>query len=201
MLGSVNSFIDSWLPGVIQPFDFRLENYLPVMIVHFLWVSFMYKLDRGYFARVLVSTDSTRFFSVLGAPLGALLGVVLMFAPALFIVPIIAGGLFLAVAYSLHAVALPKFGLASKNSRELAVKIWFNMAISIGSTLICFTLLVPDLPHVGGHFKLIVILFFAACYAWYWYAMQPRQGSQEGWSTLLIYYDRTKSDRQNLQSA
>lgn len=201
MLAPVNAAIDAVLPGAIQTFDFRLEYYLPIMIVHFLWVSFMYKLDRGYFARVLSASDKTRAFSVLGAPLGALLGVLLMFAPSLFIVPIIAGGVFLATAYSLHAISLPKSGLASKNARELAVKIWFNMAVSIGSTLICVTLLVTDLPHVDGYFKLMVILFFTACFGWYWYAMQPRQGSQEGWSTLLLYFDRATTDRRAPPSA
>jgi hypothetical protein len=60
------------------------------------WLSFIYKLDRGYFAHVLAACPVAPRIAKMIPVLGAALGITMSFSPALMVVPIAVGGLFMA---------------------------------------------------------------------------------------------------------
>lgn len=182
----INSLLEWLLPGAVQPFDFRWEFYLPIIVVQILWVTFMYYLDRGYFSYVLEKRKLRHVASSI-APLGGLFGCGLIFAPALFPIPITIGGIGLSILYYYHARSLR--GGAQKNSKELGGKTLSNMVLSLGLSFVLYVLLAKGQPsHLQS---LFTIWLFSAAFIWYWLAMLPRQGSQEGWSTLLSIFDRS----------
>lgn len=191
LMAPINQLVDYVVPGSIQPYGFKWEYYIPIITTQYLWVTFMYRLDRGYFSYVF--NDGPFFLRSLArwaAPLGGLFGCLLCFAPALFIVPIIIGGSALALTYWLHARSGRISGIAVDNSLELAGKTASNMLFSCGLTVILYIILVFVTGGEVGWISLAVIWFFSAAFIWYWFMMMGRQGSQEGWSTLLAIHER-----------
>lgn len=196
LMEPVNLVWSQLVPNSVETFEFSFWHYLPILVVHFLWVSFMYKLDRGYFARVCGEGVSlTRIFSAFGAPLGAVLGVLVMFTPSLFIIPIIAGGVFLALAYLSHTVNDGLLEAARANAIDLSWKSGLNMIVAIAVTVATYAFLTDDVFGTSSLADLVTIWVLCLGFWYYWIAMQARQGSQEGWSTLLLLFDRSRQLR------
>jgi hypothetical protein len=188
LLSPVNRGLDWLIPGVVQSFDFRWEYYVPIYMTQLLWVTFMYYLDRGYFQ---YSLRRGKMLAAANAPLGGLVGCLVAFAPSLFLVPIIVGGIGLSLLYLFHAKLQSTRNAVRKNSLELAGKTAFNMLLTVGCTVILYFFLASGKQLSPDGQSLFVIWFFSAGFFWYWYAMSSRQGSQEGWSTLLAISDRS----------
>jgi len=158
--------------------------YAPKMFAQFLWVTFMYNFYENFFRDYLGGGKTwTRRIAISAAPIGAILGGITAFSPALFLIPIAAGGAMLAATYVMSARKGYLDGLASQMASELGYKTGGNMLFSVGLTGILMVLYFY--PGTQTYAELVSI-FIAASFIYFYFLMKPRQNSAEGWGEFIV---------------
>jgi hypothetical protein len=190
-LGPVNSLLDRYLPGVVSPFGFDAWYFLPIAFTQYVWVLFMYGLDRGFFRYVTVAEGRPVMGWILHlvGPLGAALGLTLSFAPSLFIIPIVVPALILAACYLILWRKHTGGRLIGDYFFSLGATTIGNMVIAM---LVCMGLTELLLLRVGGDKDIVgfVNLLLVCASFWYFaYVMYGLQGSLHGRAALLTIYD------------
>lgn len=186
----VNDWLDSKLPDVVIS-NPRLSNvfFLPTAFTQYIWVIFMYGMNKGFFCYLYKTGEIKYSYYLLqiAGPLGALCGLFLSFAPALFIVPIAIPGLILSGVYlylwcrSSGNTAIYKYFL------ELGLTTFVNMIIAL---LGCFLLVPAVKDQVGAQIGNVLIIYFVCIlFCWFAYQMRGRQGSELGRNGMLALYD------------
>jgi hypothetical protein len=190
-LAPFNAILEKYLPGVVNPFGFETWYFFPIAFTQYIWVLFIYGLDRGFF-RYVTQLEGRRFMGWiihLIGPLGAALGFLLSFAPSLFILTIVIPALFLAIAYLLLWGQHKGGRLIGSYFLSLGGATIANMMISLivcaGLTEILVLRLGSGQDVAGFGYLLLV----CAAFLYFAYAMYGLQGSLHGRAAMLTIYD------------
>lgn len=190
-LAPVNSALEQCIPGVVNPFGFEGWYFLPIAFTQYVWVLFMYGLDRGFFRYVTMAEGRPfmRWIIHLIGPLGAAMGFTLSFAPSLFIIPIVVPALILAACYLILWWSHTGGRLIGDYLLSLGSATVGNMMIA---TLVCVGL--TELLILRGRSDKDIIgfvdLILVCASFWYVaYAMYGLQGSLHGRAAMLTIYD------------
>jgi ABC-type dipeptide/oligopeptide/nickel transport system ATPase component len=191
VLAPVNHYLNHLIPDiVVAPQDSNVFFVL-IAFTQYIWVIFIYGLNKGFFYylhKVGELNGFTYFALQIAGPAGALMGFILSFAPALFIIPIAVPGLGLALVY---------LCLYRRRDRETAIYKMFwefgittvgNMIIAFGA---CYLLYKTVRHHSGDGYasNVLVIYFVCALFLYFAYHMRHRQGSEIGRNGMLAMYD------------
>lgn len=164
--------------------------YLPIFIMHIVWVTYIYVVDRNHIQKVSKSTV-IKFVSATMPLVGAILGVLLAFSPLVHIVPVAAVG-------TIYAIILILISFEHREAKAFSSTTWqrgtlslFNM-IFLGVLTIILWLLQSD-PALTWLDTKLGSIFLAGtsqelrldAYRWIWLQMTV---------LFLIYYWSTLRD-------
>ena len=190
-LEPVNRVVEAAIPGSLSqnPADWWL--FIPIAFTQYIWVLFMYGLDRGFFKYVTVveRRPLMRFLLHMAGPLGALLGFLLSFFPSLFVIPIALPGVLLSVSYAALSMSQVKDKLVHKYFTELSIGTAVNMIIAF---VVCYGLTElyilrnAKAAQFENSVSIVLVCILFCCFA---FQMRGRQGSQFGRSAMLAVYD------------
>ena len=185
----VNSTLDNWLPGIVFPASESNYFFAPIALTQYIWVMVVYGLNRGFFFYIW-EYESNGVMSIILriiGPFGAFLGLLLSYAPGLFIIPIGIPGLILGVSYVLIAT---RANLPTAIYRYLNVLGWAtigNMVIAAGVTYLLIDVMRNFSPARAMELGLVNLLT-CALFCYFAYQMRWRQGTNLGRSRMLAMY-------------
>lgn len=187
----------------------QMKWYYPVVyIMDSAWVSFIYKLDRGYFQHVLHERRCLAYFSRALPILGVFLGVATRFTPVFILVPLLVVGLIMA--YLLIRVKIPHWGWRTFWNMIFAAFLipihWFMVtdvtvykaarhAIDITLQYYPSTYLTPITGIIFDALtvKNITFLLTGGSLLWFLIHIRPEQQSEVSHAARLAAYDAKRS--------
>lgn len=193
----VNSFsvyIPSWVLEFGGDVDIKSATYMffPITFTLYMWILFMYGLDRGYFfylhRRQAISGWAYAMVYVAG-PIGIIIGFVSSFAPAIFPLGVVVPGLFIAIAYCNAALRDGnKKSLHHKYTFTFSWQIVLNMLISVFAVYLVSRVLRENSFDDSQWESRAIIFGIAILFSAFAYAMHERQGSETGrWVLLTVH--------------
>lgn len=190
LLEPIISIFNLFRPGILYPPEIATAHFYPIAFTQYLWVIFIYGLNRGFFFYLYKKGDiniAYHFLSIIG-PVGALLGLIFSYTPALFILAIAIPGLCLSFVYFYIYVKSNSRANIYQYIWKLSYATALNMLISIAvSYLLTFALISENDSQVVG--QLFNTYFVCALFCYFAYEMRTRQGSEHGRNGMLSQYD------------
>jgi hypothetical protein len=209
---SLHNFWSAWLSRyvLVDQCSSMKWYYPPIYGVDCAWVSFIYKLDRGYFHHVFVEHKLAerllRGASTSIAVIGSMLGILLSFVPALATVPITVGGIMMAALLIIIWMREDKQTLFAKRTFLWGLRIGLNMLFTGLLVLLLWFMVTPDQPYAEARAamdhalplapaitaKNLTFWITALFLFWFWVHVQPEQQSEVSIATQLASRDAVR---------
>jgi len=204
ILRPINLFLGQLVPGAVYSVDVATAHFIPIAFTQYLWVLFMFGMDRGFFFYIYKHGELNKvlYFTlhIMGF-CGAVMGILLSFTPPLFILSIAIPGLMIAFTYLVLA-----FGAKGNDATifryyyELCVTTFLNMTICFATLFAMIKLMDARLGNF--QFDMTIVVSVCMLFVYFNYQMRGRQGSRLGRVSMMAIYDagRNRPDRTSLQS-
>lgn len=188
----------------------NLRWYYPlVYIMDCLWVSFIYKLDRGYFAYVLANRPSLRIVAECLPIIGIVLGIAMSFTPILTLVPLISVGILMALLLLLLGSHYDRDTIFSKANRAWGVRTLSNMLFCLLLILLHWFMVTNGPQYVAIRLTWdsalhrifpsfvtapnLAFWFTGVFFVWFLFHIRPEQQNILSLATRLAEFDAVSS--------
>jgi DNA polymerase III delta prime subunit len=193
--------------------DVVMRYYLPLYLLHVVWLMFIYHVDRDYLRRVLTSGILRRVSACMPI-IGAGLAIVLSQSPALFVIPIVSVGLMMGVLLAFGTADGSGGGRDANERRQWGVRTILNMLIVSSLTVVTALVFWTDKEaqrfwnHVGSTIggvagmpgldggDVAYIWMYVVCLVmiYFWLHIRPEQQSRIAYAARLASYDRARGE-------
>jgi energy-coupling factor transporter ATP-binding protein EcfA2 len=197
----------------VLPCSIVNKSYATTYLMHVLWLSFIYNIDRNYFAHVFRSR-TMRFASMQMGIVGAVLAIMFSQSPALLLLPVVAGGLMmgsLLVYGSCNGIFINREAEINWNWGKLTLlNMSFTAALTLPTLLVLWTediakqfwneagsslsrYMYGVLEMRSEAIAVIWVISMSGLMVYFWYHIRSAQQSRIAFASRLALHDRSKT--------